>query len=37
MVLILLPFLTGGQVSILSDIMFPVISRVVGLLIGEPL
>lgn len=37
MVLILLPFLTGGQVSILADIMFPVISRIVGLLIGEPL
>jgi Zn-dependent protease len=37
MLLILLPFLTGGHVSILSDIMFPVISRIIDLLIGEPL
>ncbi len=37
MVLILLPFLTGGQISILSDIMFPVISRIIQLLIGEAL
>ena len=37
MVLILLPLLTGGQISILSDIMFPVISRIVDLLIGSPL
>ncbi len=37
MALILLPFLTGGQISILGDIMFPVVSRIVDLLLGSPL
>jgi Zn-dependent protease len=37
MILILLPFLTNGQISILGDIIGPVVSRIVELLVGEPL
>lgn len=37
MILILMPFLTNGQISLLQDILGPVVSRIVNLFTGQAL